>query len=152
MYSTSININFLIFRKIELISKDLNISKATLIREIIKYTCLNYHARKNMNGLTRYQKSRKNTKWKCFRLKFSEDECRLFFKCRFLYRVSVSKMLFVGFILFLDEVVEKIKKGEISEKNIKKVNCYTSLRKELLIFIKDEMILFKKYKNNTLKS
>ncbi len=142
MYFTTLNIDPVLYEQLDKICENHGITHACLIKEILKCVCMNYDLSKYSFGLTRYQKRRKGCKWKCFRIDFSEEECRLFYGNRFKFRVSVSKMLYVGFVLFLKEALENIFKED--EDHAEKIfNSYTSLIKKMLPYIAEETIFFK---------
>ncbi len=140
MFSTTLNINRELFDLLDKISRELNISRAALIRELLKYTCKEMQYYKRMVGLTRYQKKAGKRGWKCFHIEFSEAECRLFFSCRFMYRISVSKLLLIGFVLFINDVTEALK-AEKKNISVKDYDSYTIDTSEYNNLIESEVIL-----------
>ncbi|MBN1501508.1 MAG: hypothetical protein JW982_15215 [Spirochaetes bacterium] len=150
MFSTSMNIDGTILNSINDISKNYGISKSGLIKELLERVCMNYTECIAASGLTSYQRLGKDRNWKCFRIDLTEKDCLRFFKIRFKYRVSVSKLLLIGFVLFLDEVLEKLKKNCVIKSKIS--NSYTSIRKYFRIFIQKEVNLLTKTKNKQTKT
>ncbi len=141
MFSTTINIHGIIFFLIEKICLELNISKSFLIKKIITYTCYKLNSAKYGRGLTCYQRKMGPRRWKCFHVEFSEQECKLFFECRAKFRISVSKLLLIGVILFLKEIIEELKleKTKASEKIFYsytriQIQFYKNIEKELWFF------------------
>ncbi|MBN1499391.1 MAG: hypothetical protein JW982_04520, partial [Spirochaetes bacterium] len=59
---------------------------------------------------------------------------------RFNFRISLSKLFLIGFVLFFDDIVEEIQKSKIKGDTYK--FCYTEVFKFLIPFIKDEFVYF----------
>ncbi len=150
LFSTSMNIDSTLMEQLDEICKQYGISRSDLIKLILKCVCKKYQVLKSATGLTRYQKQQKGHKWKCVRIDFSEEECALFFQTRFKYRVSVSKLLFIGFVLFLDEILEELNGNDKEKSPIS--NSYTLERLDLLPYMYEEVIFFGKIEENKKKN
>ncbi len=146
-HSTSLNSSKMIKSDIERISSELGITRSKLIKEILWYCLDNLDFAFFLSGLARYQKKYEESNWKCIRLDLNELECDLFLLCRFKFRISVSKLLAVGFVLFIEDVINKLSGNEE-----KKANVSSSYTETVAFFkekVKDEFYYFVKTKKNT---
>ncbi len=146
MLSTTMNINRKLFNQLAQISEKYNITIAALIKKILKHVFANLNGKKLRTDLTHYQKRRSGTKWKCFHIDFSENECMQNFSCRFKHRISLSHVLLVGFVLFIKDVIEELENG-CSEINTEILISYTAYKADFYKLIEQELEIFKIHKN-----
>ncbi len=147
MSSTTINMNSDVSEKLNKISKKINVSKTQLIKDLLYFVFRNLDFEKYFANTSRYQKKIPGAEWEQFHINYSELDCDVFLICRFQFRISVSKLVFIGFCLFLQDVIDFYDKGK--EKISKDmIDSYSSFTQYLNQFIEDEMIILrKKYKN-----
>ncbi len=58
--------------------------------------------------LTGYQKKVPGNKWKCLRVDLDDTQCDVYLFYRNNFRISLSKLLSVGFVLFFDRIIEEL--------------------------------------------
>ncbi|MBN1500010.1 MAG: hypothetical protein JW982_07640 [Spirochaetes bacterium] len=141
MYSTTLNIRLDVYKQLKQLSLEYEISVTYLIQKILKQTGKNLKINFMRNDSTHYQdKQPEKSNWKCFHIVFPNDEFNQNLQFRYKYRISLSKLLFIGFVLFIGKVLAQLEnKGE----NNKFQYNYTSniiiywhlIKKELEIFI-----------------
>ncbi|MBN1500613.1 MAG: hypothetical protein JW982_10675 [Spirochaetes bacterium] len=142
MHSTSMNMNRELYAELKSICSSYNISMSFLVKAVLKMVYANLEITADSSGLTRYQEKLPAKFWKCFHIEFSENECRDNFNCRGRYRISLSKLFFVGALLFLDKIIEELSGN--SENKEKMKYSYTALVNKFLKILKKEIIIFKK--------
>ncbi|MBN1501272.1 MAG: hypothetical protein JW982_14025 [Spirochaetes bacterium] len=141
MYSTTLNIRQDVYKQLKQLSLEYEISVTYLIQKILKQTGKNLKVEFKRTESTHYQdKQPEKANWKCFHIVFPEDEFNQNLQFRYNYRISLSKLLFIGFVLFLDKVLLKLEnKGKMHNfqynytSNI--VIYWHLIKKELEIFI-----------------
>ncbi len=143
MNATSVNMDAGMHYELKKICNEYGISMKQLITLILKYIRKNLNKFSHAYNLTRYQKRIKGRKWKCVRINFSENECKNNFFSRFKYRISLSKLLAVGFVLFIDEIIENLKNNK--KENTENCNFYTSIPRYFIESVSDEFKYFKNY-------
>ncbi|MBN1501232.1 MAG: hypothetical protein JW982_13820 [Spirochaetes bacterium] len=139
MNKTSLNINSELFAQLYDICLEYKLSVPELIKKILRYVYVNYNYSRDSMGLTRYQKRISGTSWKCVNVKFSEQECKYNFFCRFKFRISLSKALFIGFVLFIDDILKSLSTDK--EKTINSYSIFIEIYKN---YFSKEIELFKK--------
>ncbi len=145
MNKTSLNVSLKMSEKLTDISKKFNISKKQLVAMIFQYCHDNLNFNIQVTGcLTSYQKKAPGDKWKCLRVDFSETECDVYFLYRNLFRISLSKLLAVGFVLFFDMIVAELNGDSDDEKNAVEeiINSYTEIKQLLYNFTCDSFKYF----------
>ncbi len=141
MLSTSINVKKDFMSELREISEKYHISISELIKRILHHVYRHLNKKIIINELTHYQKKDRKKRWKCFRIDFSENECTLNFKVRCKYRISLSKLLFVGFILFIEDVIAEIASSN-NESDDKILNSYTAIIEKYWPLIQKELRIF----------
>ncbi len=146
MAKTTINMKKDLFVSLGEISEQLKVTKSALVRRILMYTHENLDFNKYYGDLTRYQRYQKRipgNEWKCFHVNYSELESDVFLLCRFHFRISLSKLLFIGFCLFIEEVIDSFN-DEKEEVKIKSKYSYTSFFNKYTEIVRKEMCIFQK--------
>lgn len=123
MYKTSVNLCNEIFLMMNVVKNKYGISKSDLIRKILFLCNKNLNSNKQISGLSRYQPASESG-WKCFQIAFSKDECDDVFLSKFKYRISLSKLIFIGFYLFIDDILDDLEKEK--ENVFEVINSYVS--------------------------
>lgn len=142
MNPTSLNMSLSIFNEIHQAGIKFNISKKDIIYLIFRYCHNNFNFNNFQYGkLTAYQKKLPDDSWKCFRIDFTETQCDVYFLHRNNYRISLSKLLAVGFYLFFDKILSELSQNEKTTK-IEFSNSYTDLKRKLLPFVKNSFKYF----------
>ncbi|MBN1499769.1 MAG: hypothetical protein JW982_06435 [Spirochaetes bacterium] len=146
MHRTSLNVSISIHDKIKETSEKYCISRRKLILMIFTYCHDNLDFDKFIFGLTKYQKIAPGEKWKCLRVDFDDTQCDIYFFYRNRFRISLSKLLAVGFVLFFDRILEKLNQSIKLKKEDFSVllNSYTEIKALLTNFVKDAFKFFKK--------
>ncbi len=145
MHQTSLNVSQKLDGRLTEISAKFKISKRQLVGKIFMYC--HHHLNFNIlitGRLTGYQKKTKGDKWKCLRVDFSDAECDVYFEYRKMFRISLSKLLAVGFFLFFDLIVAELS-GESKDTNEPIddfLNSYTEIKQLLYDSIKDILAYF----------
>lgn len=131
MYSTSINISSDLAIQLKNISNDLNISTKKLIIHILQYAISNLKCDCYFSGLTRYQKLENDNEFENFHIRLNENEVKLFFYCRYFFRISLSKLIAVAFYYYFNDL--KVENGLVIVK-IKNVNSYSHFIPKTILF------------------
>ncbi len=144
MKKTSFNVSRNIFIKLDDVSKRFNISKRKLVVKIFFYchNCMNFD--KVAGGLSVYQKKVPGDKWKCLRVDFEDIDCDLYLLYRYRFRISLSKLLAVGFVLFFDQIINELsEKSDLEFQDIDQLlNSYTEIRQILYAYVEDSFKYF----------
>ena len=106
---SSLNVDISVFYSMNEISDHLNITMSDLAKEILFYTINTFNSEKTVGLLTEYQNHNPD-QWKCLDYNMNQYEADTFASARLKFRMSVSKILFIGFMLFGNIVVSLIKK------------------------------------------
>ncbi|MBN1498759.1 MAG: hypothetical protein JW982_01265 [Spirochaetes bacterium] len=144
MHHTSINISLLIMTKLKETSEKYCISRRKLVSMIL-YSCHeNFNFDVFSSGLTNYQKIAPGDEWKCMRIDFDDTQCDIYFFYRNRFRISLSKLIAVGFILFFDKILKILNKdNEVNKKDfLNFLNSYTKAKCFLIDFVKDAFKFF----------
>ena len=120
MYESCLSLNSEVKEAIFDYAQKLNISACELSKRLISYACNCNSEKLVRKRLVEYQKNFSDSKLVKFRYRISEDEFVLFFSTRFRLRVSVSMLLVIGLLIFL-------------EKNKETKHIYTTLIKFIKI-------------------
>ncbi len=139
MHKTSLNINKKLYLKLAAASKKFNVSKKYLIIRIFHYCHENLNFNKQITGcLTGYQKKMPGDKWKCLRIDFNDTQCDIYLLYRNMFRISLSKLLAVGFFLFFDQIIEELSGKSDTEEAAKEIMIsYTELKQKYKYMFKD---------------
>ncbi|MBN1500016.1 MAG: hypothetical protein JW982_07670 [Spirochaetes bacterium] len=150
MYHTSINISRSIAEKLKETAEKYNISRRKLITMIFLYCHDNLDFDQFVSGLTKYQRLAPGDGWKCLRVDFDDSQCDIYFLYRNKFRISLSKLLAVGFVLFFDRVLKDLNfNNEIKKEDfLNLLISYTVIKFLLISFVKDALKFFKKSEKN----
>ncbi|MBN1499719.1 MAG: hypothetical protein JW982_06180 [Spirochaetes bacterium] len=129
MYHTSLNINRAIYKIIAESAEKYNVSICYIIRKLISKMLVNFDFALKQKTLTEYQCKYPECIYKRFHITFSENEIEANFKARLDYKISVSKILILGFILFFHEIIKELDGNE--KIVIEYLNNYSKILKEL---------------------
>ncbi len=145
MHKTSLNVSMKMNGQLDKISDEFRISKKRLVARIFRYCHENLDFSILVTGkLSGYQKKCPGDKWKCLRVDFSDTECDVYFEYRKIFRISLSKLLAIGFFLFFDQIVAELS-GDSDEKKetIKQILYnYTEIKRLLYKSIQDSLKFF----------
>lgn len=126
--------------------ENIDITLSDFAKEIISYTINSFNSGEVKGLLTEYQDHNPD-EWKNLDYNLNDEEARIFGNARLKYKISISKMLFVGFLLFGEIVLSKIKKRLMVEDEKEKPHSY----EEVLLFYNYLVPYFKKRLNITQK-
>ena len=116
-FFTSLNSDSFVKMEIENFCKKYNYSKNLVIINLIKEVINNFNSGAIVTALTEYQ-DHKPVSWSKIDYYLSSQDNEIFGQARQKYKLSISKMLFIGFMLFWKKFVyifkERLKKTEIS--------------------------------------
>ncbi len=145
MHKTSLNISSKMNTRLNEASEQFKISKRMLVAKIFKLCHRNLDFNILVTGeLTGYQKKSPGDKWKCLRVDFSDTECDVYVEYRKMFRISLSKLLAVGFFLFFDQIINELNNNSMNEKvEVAEIlNTYTDIKRLLYNSIKDALKFF----------
>ncbi|MBN1499925.1 MAG: hypothetical protein JW982_07215 [Spirochaetes bacterium] len=143
MHKTSLNISGRISNELGQASLRFGISRRKLIISIFMYCHRYFDFEKFQYGLTKYQKKVPEDVWKCFRIDLDDTCCDVYFFYRNRFRISLSRLLAVGFTLFFDQIIRDLKERCENTGDLKNViNSYTELKLILMNFLKDSFKYF----------
>ncbi|MBN1499430.1 MAG: hypothetical protein JW982_04715 [Spirochaetes bacterium] len=145
MNRTSLNVSGYVFDEMKEVCLKFNISRKDIIKRIFTLCHNNFDFVKGEYGkLTAYQKKAPGDSWKCMRVDFDELQCDLYFLYRNRFRISLSKLLAVGFVLFFDQIVNELSEKSDNSDQIKKdiLDTYTVIKQLLYFLVKDSFIYF----------
>ena len=152
MYSTTLCVKYDVVQKIHKISSKYNIPISLIIRELIGYTCKYIRKYDSISGLTAYQNNEFPKNWKRIHVSFMDYECDIFFKSRARYKVSVSKLLFIGFCFFLDVIIKKLTGQDHKSVNNIYMDCYTITSLNYMKIIKNIDLIYIQMKKTQSKT
>lgn len=98
MYSTTINVNSNIMDLIDNHCNSNNCAKSEFIKKALRIAIKDHSD--VSGGLTKYQSKDVNESWMIFHINFLKNECDEFLGARFRFRLSLSKLLLIGVIIF----------------------------------------------------
>lgn len=107
---STINIDFNILSEISSISDKHRVKTSHLVKTLISQT-IHFLKSDGISGLCEYQAHLPDNGWKCFHYCLNELEADLYANARAKHKLSISKMVLIGFLFFLDEAL-KILKGD----------------------------------------
>ncbi len=145
MHKTSLNVSRNLNARLNEVSEKFNISKRMLVRKIFMYCHAHLDFSLLVTGeLIAYQRKVPGDKWKCLRVDFSDTECDVYFEYKKMFRISLSKLLAVGFVLFFDLIIAEL--SGASEDKISDaewiLNTYTETKQILYAFVEDTFKYF----------
>ncbi len=152
MHRTSLNVNGRINVRLDEVSEKFNISKKQLVAKIFMYCHRNLNFNIMVTGeLTGYQKKIPGDKWKCLRVDFSDAECDVYFEYKKMFRISLSKLFAVGFVLFFDLIINELSGNSDAEEkeNVDILNSYTETKQIMIDFVKDLFRFFTFFEEKT---
>lgn len=120
---TTLNADFAIIDKIIKCSKSYSISEEEIVKKCILKVC-NYLINYKRSCLREYQRHKPISGWVCYHYDLNEEENELFSKVSQQYKISISKMLFIGFILFFEGILSEFVEEKIIlkiKKELKKI-------------------------------
>ncbi|MBN1500259.1 MAG: hypothetical protein JW982_08890 [Spirochaetes bacterium] len=109
LLNTSIYIDIELLERLTIFSAALKIQLNSLITQILLKTAAHYKYNYRENRLIEYQENTGNQNFIPIHVKFTEMENEIFQEARFNYKISISKLLFLGFLLFFNEIAKKFK-------------------------------------------
>ncbi|MBN1501565.1 MAG: hypothetical protein JW982_15505 [Spirochaetes bacterium] len=145
MNRTSLNISSNILNKLNETSITFKISKKHLILKIFEYCHGNFNYNNFEYGkLTGYQKISTDDSWNCFRIDFDDTQCDVLFFYKNQYRISLSKLLALGFVLFFDKIIEELSRNFKNQIDmVSFLNSYTRIKKILWNSLHDSFKYFR---------
>ncbi|MBN1500853.1 MAG: hypothetical protein JW982_11885 [Spirochaetes bacterium] len=108
IHCTSANMDIIFFNKLNEASCLFDISCKTIFKDLIKTVKQNIHCKKISGILTEYQNHSPEC-WKKFNYSLDNNEIEIFGLLRQKYKISISKLAFIGFILFWELLMHKYK-------------------------------------------
>lgn len=136
MKNTTLYVDNDVLEEIRMVSKELNVSSALLIKKILLLMNDKYINCKLNGKLTKYQRHNPYNGFEKFRIDFHEFEIDVFSKLSYCTKVSLSHLLFLGFLLFFNKIVKELK-GNV----VKNPNSYT----DILVFYKKYLLYMLEY-------
>ncbi len=110
--STTIYINENLLNKFEVYSQRSGISVNSLIQQVLIKAIRKYEKKYREYRLTEYQKNSGGYCFIPYHVRFSEEDAEQFQFARYELKISVSKLVFLGFLLFIEDVLKSLIKGE----------------------------------------
>lgn len=115
------------------ISKQMKVSIDSLIVIVLKFYINKKKFEKVKKRNISYQKKRGKNHYSSENFYFSEEDAALFYDARNIFRISVSRMLAEGVLLFLEK---------LNSKNIKELYSYADLKRSLSKTVKKTQIFY----------
>lgn len=131
IHETTLYINNKVKEEIKKAAEQSGKSECFLIKEILKKVIFISKNSEIRNRLTSYQ-DKNNQQYEHFRYRLNDDEHKEFNNARQRLNISISKLLFIGFILFFKKIIKKYLK-KCSEKKWYNYTTINSLYKYLVI-------------------
>lgn len=126
MKSTTINVDVRILEQIKEFSKKSGLTQTEIVKKILKKVAKSTTDIKYSTGLNHYQDHCVDEGFKKIHINFDEDEIWMIKLAALRLKLSVSKMLFLGFVFWFKVLIKSIKKaGHKIEKLV--IDSYTSL-------------------------
>jgi hypothetical protein len=146
MKKTSAYVDSCIYFEIQSISTKFGISNSKIAKDLILIAINSFNSGKVFGSLTEYQ-NHKPVSWERLYYQLNIDEAEFFSISRQKFKISISKLLFIGFSLFWKQLVYKYK-NRISKVKIKiKMNSYdrfTLLYSDYISYFKKRFKIIKK--------
>lgn len=111
MKSTTINIDVRILEQIRKFSKETALSQSEIVRKVLKKVVSSTTELKFSTGLNHYQDHTAEEGYKLIHINFDEDEIWMIKSASLRLKLSVSKMLFLGFIFWFKVLMKSMKKA-----------------------------------------
>ncbi len=99
------------------------VSQAWIIKELLRMVNSRYSYTPTLPGLIQYQRKQSKENWKKLRYKLTQEEKELFEEMRTKYKMSISHLVFIGFILFFDELAFNVSCNNVNLRNYGKTHC-----------------------------
>ncbi|MBN1498557.1 MAG: hypothetical protein JW982_00240 [Spirochaetes bacterium] len=125
MKHTSANMDGKFYDVINYTGCKFNISKEKIFKDLIKLLLKNAKCSAFTNILTEYQ-DHSPDHWETFYYSLSPEEIETFSKARQKYKLSISKMAFIAFVLFWKKLLNKYENVTESFKKKVTFNSYDS--------------------------
>lgn len=146
IHYTSANMDSDFYNDIFEASKEFNITEQQIFKDLLNLTTQNSNCGNISGILTEYQ-SHSPEKWETFYYSLNNNEIESFGKHRHKYKVSISKLAFMGFVLFWKLLIfTYLDRLKIPNRKIK-FYSYSKYYKKTIIYVEQ----FKKRQNIILK-
>ncbi len=109
-HGTSANVDEKFFYEICLAAEKYNLTRNEIIKDIIKLTIKAIQSGRISGKLIEYQNHSPND-WETIYYTLDENEIELFSASRQKYKISISKLAFIGFILFWKQLIQMYSKN-----------------------------------------
>ncbi len=120
---TTINIRDEILLRIDEISVACDVSRSRVVSLLIRHVMNRHKADKNRFSRVKYQQRDPEAEWKRPHIVLEYDLYEKSIDLRKLLKMSVSHIVQVAFNQFIDEIIEKIKRGDGSDNNLRHYIC-----------------------------
>ncbi len=104
IHKTSANMDGDVFDNISDVSANFNISENTIFKDLIGLLINASKCELPIIRLTEYQ-DHSPERWETFYYSLDNDELEIFSKARQKYKISISKIAFIAFVLFWEELI-----------------------------------------------
>ena len=118
MKSTTMNLDKAVCQEINKAAEFYDVTRIYLVKKIIKKIDIFYNKIHIWGKLKMYQDHSPDKGWKCFHYQLSNEECDLFANVSHRLKISISKLILIGFVLFFKQILRKLEKRNNSEKII----------------------------------
>lgn len=148
MNATSMNVSQKIYLQLSDASRTYKISKRELVSKI--FLCCHENLNFDLfelGVLTKYQVLADGDSWKCLRIDFNETQADVFLFYRNRFRISLSKLFSVAFVLFFDKIIKELSSDlEVGMEIVECfLNSYTEIKMYLYNYIEDALKYFNIY-------